>query len=312
MRSPIPPVAGANALVAVLSLALLWGLNWPAVKIVLSWWSPWALRSVGLGVGGLLLFGLAIARRETLRIAPGQRLRLVISSLLSIVGFNLGTAFAQMAGSTSRAAIVTYSMPVWVVLIAWLMIGEKPDRTRQVAVLLGVLGLALLGIPLVHVDDSPAGPLFALAAGLSWAIGTVFVKRYPISASAMVSTAWQLAIGATVSLTGWMLWRAPAQPDVLAAYPPTWFWIALAFHVVLATALAYLIWFNVVARMPAGVASMGTLLVPVVGVGGAMLLLGERPSASDLGGFVLITAAAALALLAPRAASTNEQGGEEY
>ena len=69
----------------------------------------------------------------------------------------------------------------------------------------------------------------------------------------------------------------------------------------LATALAYLIWFDVVARLPAGVAALGTLLIPVVGVAGAMLLLGERPDASDLGGFALIIAAAGFALLAPRA-----------
>ena len=301
---------------AIVGLALLWGLNWPAVKVVLSWWSPWALRSIGLGIGGLLLFAVALARRQSLRIAPDQRLRLIFSSLLSIVGFNLGTAFAQMAGTTSRAAIITYSMPVWVVLMAWLLTGERPDRARQAAVLLGGLGLALLALPLLNAGDSPAGPLFALGAGLSWAIGTVFVKRYPILAPAMVSTAWQLAIGAAISFVGWWFFHSAGERDPLStyaltsypltAYLPIWFWLALSFHVVLATALAYLIWFDVVARMPAGVASMGTLLVPVVGVLGAMLLLGERPSASDLGGFALITAAAALALLAPRESTVDD------
>ena len=73
--------------------------------------------------------------------------------------------------------------------------------------------------------------------------------------------------------------------------------LALGYHVLLATALAYLLWFEVVGRLPAGVAALGTLMVPVVGVSSAMLLLGERPSASDLSGFALIIAAAALALL---------------
>ena len=63
--------------------------------------------------------------------------------------------------------------------------------------------------------------------------------------------------------------------------------------------------FDIVARLPAGVAALGTLLIPVVGVAGAMLLLGERPNASDLGGFALIIAAAALALLAPRAGAPS-------
>jgi drug/metabolite transporter (DMT)-like permease len=75
--------------------------------------------------------------------------------------------------------------------------------------------------------------------------------------------------------------------------------VALAYHILLAMALAYLLWFDIIARLPAGVAALGTLLVPVVGVIGAMSLLGERPALPDLLGFALIIPAAAIALLAP-------------
>ncbi len=299
----MPVQSSPAAAFAVPVLALLWGLNWPAVRVVLSWWSPWTLRAFSLGVGALLLFALALHRRESLQVKAGQRARLVVSAVLTIAGFNLCTAFAQTAGSTSRAAIVTFTMPVWAVLFAWLLIGEKPDRWRMVSLLLGIAGLGLLAVPLLASGASTRGPLFALAAGISWAAGTVFVKRYPIDVAAIAGTAWQLVVGALLSASGWLLFgEASLATD---AYPATWFGIALAFHVILATALAYLIWFDVVARLPAGVAALGTLLVPVVGVAGAMTLLGERPSVSDLGGFGLIIAAASLALLAPRALSRS-------
>ena len=126
------------AALAVPLLALLWGLNWPAVRVVLSWWSPWTLRAVGMGAGALLLFLLAVWRGESLRVPADQRWRVAVSSVFTIVGFNLCTAFAQLGGSTARAAIVTFTMPVWAVLMAWLVIGERPDRWRLGAVLLGV------------------------------------------------------------------------------------------------------------------------------------------------------------------------------
>ena len=299
-----PPISPAAAF-SVPLLALLWGLNWPAVRVALTWWSPWILRAVSLGTGALLLFVWARYRRESLLVRPGQRVRLVVSALLTIAGFNLCTAFAQTAGSTSRAAIVTFTMPVWAVLFAWLFIGEKPDRWRAVAVLMGLLGLGLLTAPLLASGASARGPLFALGAGVSWAAGTVFVKRFPIDAQPIPAAAWQLAVGAVLSTLGWIVFGTPVTAS--GAYPASWFGIALAFHVILGTALAYVIWFDVVARLPAGVAAMGTLLVPVVGVAGAMALLGERPDYSDLGGFGLIIVAASLAMLAPAAKRVQQE-----
>lgn len=326
--SPAPRTAAA---LAVPVLALLWGLNWPAVRVVLSWWSPWTLRAVGMGAGALLLFALARWRGQALTVPANQRLRLVMSALLTFVGFNLGTAFAQLSGSTSRAAIVTFTMPIWAVLFAWLFTDEKPDAWRLAAVACGLAGLGVLGAPLLAAGVSPLGPLFALAGGVSWAAGTVFVKRFPLAATVapVAGTAWQLTIGALVCLIGWLLFGAPATTPFgapattlygapatphfgvpagvggSAPFAPLWFWTALTFHVVFATALAYLIWFDVVSRLPAGVAALGTLLIPVVGVAGAMLLLGERPSASDLAGFGLIITAATLALIAPQASPTT-------
>ena len=273
-------------------LALLWGLNWPAVKIVLGEVAPWTLRSTGMGGAALLLFGLALARGQALTIGRGQWPRLIVAGLLSVAAFNVLVAFAQLAGSTSRAAIVTYTMPLWAIALAWLVLGEQLDWRRRGALLLGVAGLLLLALPLLGADRLPAGVFYSLAAGLCWAAGTVFIKRFPIDAPGLVSTAWQLLVGSLAAGTGMLLFEGLPVPKPLSAAASA----ALAFHIVLATATAYFIWFEVVARLPAGIAALGTLVVPVVGVSGAMALLGERPSGTDLGGFVLIIAAAALAL----------------
>ena len=75
-------------------------------------------------------------------------------------------------------------------------------------------------------------------------------------------------------------------------------WTAVAFHVVCATAMAYLLWFILLDRMPAGAASITTFAIPVVGVLAAMALVGDRPSPLDWVGFAAVMGAAAIAMFA--------------
>ena len=147
------------AALAVPALALVWGLNWPVVRVLLDRWSPWELRLVGLGSGAALLLALALWRGLPLRVPAGQRARLLISALLSLVGFNLCTAFAQLHGSTARATILTYAMPVWVVLLAWPIARERPDMRRSMSVLCAAGGIVLLAAPMVQ-SGAPLLPAF--------------------------------------------------------------------------------------------------------------------------------------------------------
>lgn len=304
MSSASPSIANSSQRLAFLSvpaLALLWGLNWPAVKVMLSVWSPWAVRGIGLGCGALILLAFAFYRGQPLMLPRASRWRVLVSALLTVVLFNLCVAFAQTQGSTSRAAIVTFVMPIWTVLLAWPILGEKPTRTTLIAMGLALCGLALLGLPLLTSGASLIGVVLALLAGFSWAAGTVFVKRFPLGVAPLVAASWQLGLGAAVATLGWGLCQignlpTPATPaDQL--WLQDWFWLALPYHAVMSSALAYLIWFDVITKLPATVAAMGSLLIPMVGVGSAMGLLGERPSVTDLGGFAFISAAAALTLI---------------
>jgi poly(hydroxyalkanoate) depolymerase family esterase len=278
---------------AVPALGLMWGLNWVAVRVALDEIPPWTLRAAGLGCGAFVLLVLALLRGRPLAVRRDQVGRLFVSGLLTVAGFNILVTFAQLYATTSRAAIVTYTMPVWAVLFAWIALGERPDRRRWTALVLGAAGLALLALPLVAAGRFSVGLVFALGAGVSWAAGTVFLKRYPIDGAPLAVAAWQLAVGAGVAIAGML--AAEGLPRWSA--PGAAVGIAFGYHVVIAMAAAYFLWFEVVARLPAGVAALGVLMVPVVGVLGATTLLGERPSAADLAGFALVLAAASLSLL---------------
>lgn len=298
------PAGHGQSKAMLVVLGILWGLNWPAVKVALSGVSPWALRSIGLGAATCAVFALGLLRERQLAIRSGrERMHIAVAGLLNVAVFNIVLTFAQLGAATSRVAIITYSMPLWSVLFARIALGERLDRLRICGLLMGAGGLAVLLWPLLGKGlGMPQGVLLALAAALTWAAGTVYTKWARLHSEPLAVAAWQLLIGALVALTGllsfegWPHWHGMA-PEVMAA---------LGYHILFGMALGYLLWFNIVARMPAGLASLGTLLVPVVGICGAVVLLGERPDASDLGGFVLIFCAALCVLLPGGMAARRE------
>ncbi|MBL8287782.1 MAG: DMT family transporter [Rubrivivax sp.] len=288
----------------VLGLALGWGLNWPAIKIVLGEVPPFAARTVGLGSGALLLFVLAAVQRRRLVPPRAHWAGIAGAGALSIVAFNFCTAFAQLNTSTSRAAVLTYAMPMLSTLLAWPLLGERPGRRALVAAMLGAAGIALLAAPaLASSIAAPGanwlGPLFALAAALAWALGTIVTKRAAPVPDRVVATAWQLALGGACGAVATVLaaetWPRTLSPRVA---------VALGYHCVVATAFAYVLWYRLLDSASATVSSLTALAVPVVGVLGAMALVGERPGAADWTGFALVLGAAGLVMF-----SRQQPGG---
>jgi drug/metabolite transporter (DMT)-like permease len=276
-----------------IALALIWGLNWVAVRVALDAIPPWTLRSAGLACGAALLLAIAAARGSRLTVAPAMRWRIAVAGFLNIAVFNVATAFAQLNTTTSRAAVLTFSMPLWTALLAWLLLGERLDRRKLAALAIGSAGLALLASPLLSGGVAPAGLIFPIIAALGWAAGTVFLKWRPIEGDRLVATGWQLAVGAACAAIG--LWASGEAPGIRRTDPAVI--TALVFHVVLATALAYLLWFRLLETMGAAASALTTLMIPVVGVAGAMMLVGERPDTLDMTGFVAVLGSAALILL---------------
>lgn len=283
----------SRALLLVPVLGLLWGFNWPAVRIALMEIAPWTLRSAGMSFAGLFLLLAALSSRQSLYVARAQWPRLVFSGILSVAAFNVLLAFAQLMGATSRIAILTFTMPIWATLLAWLWLDEPLDRRKLLGLALGSAGLAVLGLPLLAAGGLSAGLGLALIASVSWALGTIVTKRWPVAAPALTVAAWQLLIGGLVAGCGMLIFEG--APVLKPLQPRTW--TALAFHIVLAQAAGYFIWFSVIARLPAGLASIGTLMVPAVGVIGSVALLGERPALSDWFGLMLVLLASATIMI---------------
>jgi drug/metabolite transporter (DMT)-like permease len=134
----------------------------------------------------------------------------------------------------------------------------------------------------------------ALATGVSWAAGTVYLKWARIDADPMAVAFWQVVISFFVIAACMMIFEG--GPDFHAAHADGV--TATVLSGLLGTGTAYGLWFTIIRRLPAMTASLGVLGSPVIGVVASVLVLGERPTAADFVGFGLILAASACALLA--------------
>jgi drug/metabolite transporter (DMT)-like permease len=302
MKSPSPHhAADASARLMLVAVSLAWGLTWPAMKIALGEFPPFSMRLGTSGIATLTLFTLALVQRRDIRIRNAVTgLHLVVAGSLNVACFTVLTAFAQLATTTSRVAVLTYSMPIWAALFARIVLGERLTTVRSIALLLCVGGLAVLIQPLIGTGDV-VGIALALTTAVSWAAGTVYLKWARIDADPMAIALWQLVVALGFTIVGLLLVEGSPHLWPVDLVPLG----ALVFSGLVGSALAYLLWFEIVRRLPAMTASLGVLSAPVVGIAGSLLVLGERPSLHDVIGFVLILAAAACVLLAPVARSSQ-------
>lgn len=276
---------GDIALVA--TIGLFWGLNWPAVKVILGEVPPWTLRTVGLSLGAALLFAIAGALGQRLRPQRAEFPALAAAGLFSIFGFNIFAAFGQLFTETSKAAIVAFTMPMWAALFAAMLLGERLTPIRLLALAVGLAGLGvLIGEDLGAVLERPAGIALMLGAAVSWALGTVLLKSRQWSLEPLARASWLVVLSVPPMAVGALVFEDPFAQAV----PSPAILTVLAYHVIFPMTLCHGAWVTLVHRLPASVAAIGTLLVPVVGVLSATLLLGEPLTGHKLVALLLVLA----------------------
>lgn len=275
----------------LLLVALMWGVNFVAGKGALTAFTPWEFRAITFGGGAGVLFVIAVFTRTRLRIEQPRDLAcLLIAGMFSIGGFGVFSAIALLHTTAGRTTICVYTMPIWTVLFSRFALAEPLTRSRIVSMFVGATGLTLLASPLVLAGDW-AGPLAAIAAALSWAIGTIVLKRAGLNAAPLTTTTWQLAAGTILAVIGLVLDPRDTPLEMTGNAM-----LGILYSLVFGTIAAYLVWFSILQRVPAGAAGMGTLLVPVFGVLASFILLREIPTTTDIIGLVLIACAAMLPL----------------
>ena len=275
-----------RGIVLLVALTILWGLNWPMMKLALQEIPPWTFRTLCLLVGGSALLALSWLSRAPLAIPQGKLPPLALASVFNITGWHLFSAYALLHTGSGRASIVGYTMPIWATLLSVLWLNARLTLHQVTALGLGTIALALLlGEELYALGTAPLGTLLMLGAAICWAIGTVLIKRVawaPMSVTAL--TGWQQLIGLAPILIGWWIlepWPALHQLSLAAA-------LGLAYAVFVAMIFCHTAYFKLVSWLPAHVAAISVLAVPVVGVVSSALLLGEQVGPAEVVALVLV------------------------
>jgi drug/metabolite transporter (DMT)-like permease len=274
-------------------LCCVWGVTWPVMRIALYEIPPFSMRTLSAALGAATLYLVCRFKGRSLRIPTAKAwAHLIVASLLNVVAFSVLGSFAQLTAATSRVAILAYTIPIWSVLLGWLFLGERPSRIQAAALALCALGLGILIYPLT-ATGIPIGILLALAVGVSWAAGTIYLKWACIDADPMGVASWQVTI-AFIVLAACLL-IVEGRPHFGAAHAHAL--LATAWTGIFGNGVAYGLWFTIVRRLPTTTASLGVLGSPVIGVIASIPLLGEHPTGTDIIGFALILTASACVLL---------------
>lgn len=277
--------------VVLLALVTLgWGFAWPVIKIVLTEVPPLTFRGACLLAGGVGMLGLARLARQPLEVPRRYWGRLVVLSACSIAGWNLFVVYGIALLSSGRAALLAYSMPLWSTLLSIWVLGDRLTARRGVALLLGMGGVGVLFVAdLGGMSNAANGVGLMMAAAVSWALGTVLLKRFALPIPTVTLTAWSMVIGGTPILVAAVIreherWRA-VSPSVGAG---------LAYSVLVGFMFCYWAWNRVALMVPVAVSSVSLLATPVVGVLSGMWFLDEPITWHEVVAGVLILGAIAL------------------
>lgn len=259
-------------LLTVALIGLLWGLNWPAVKYMLTEMPPLTIRATAFPMAAVLLAMIVSARGERLWPQPREWGPIIVTGLLVIFGFNVLTALGQTLTETSKAAIIAYTMPVLTAVLAALFLGERLERRHSAALALGMGGLAVLASEnIAALIVAPLGPLIMFGAALSWAGGNVAMKGFKWHLSPLARTVWFFVISTIVAWP--LVWVF--EPLAEQSWPSVPVFATLVYHAVGPMVTCYALWTILVGRLSATVAAIASLLAPVVGVVSSILLLGD-------------------------------------
>jgi drug/metabolite transporter (DMT)-like permease len=263
-------------------LVIVWGISWPIYKIALEFTPPLLFAGMRTFIGGMLLILAFWSKRKQIRWKDSWPIYL-ISSVFNVALFYGLQTVGIMYMPSGLFSVIVYLQPVLVGIMAWLWLGESLTSLKIVGLIIGVLGVAAVSAGGLSGHIAVVGIVIALLSAVSWAIGTVYVKKVSVRVDSIWLVAFQCAFGGVALLavgSGTEKWS-----DIVwnAQYVT-----GLVFGIVLGISISWVVYFKLVNSGDASKVASYTFLVPLISVVCGALFLKEAFSIYLLVGLVLI------------------------
>lgn len=287
-RPPVAPVVFLGFVV------LVWGGNYPLVKVALADGGAWTFNALRYGLAVMVL-GTALALTcgwRRILPEPGERRALALIGILQVAAMTGGTALAMELIEASRTVLIAYSMPFWGLILGAAILGERVTVLALAGLVTGMAGLVLLAAPWA-MDWTDRGALIgsglALGATMCWALGAVLYRRRVWLSGFWQQIFGQLSVTCVVLIAAALLFET-RQTAATPSYVGVVLWNA-----VVPTVLGFWCWARALQVVPVSRAGQVLMLSPVVGVFLSTLLVGEPLTLTILASTGLIVAGALLA-----------------
>ena len=263
---------------ALLLLTLMWGVNWPMMKLSLQELTPLYFRAITMSLGALWLFAYVASKGERMRPSRAEWITIAWLGLPNVLGWHTLSIFGVQELASGRAAILGFTMPIFTVLLGAAFFNERITPRVRLAVLCAGIAIGLLlWHELQRLSGRPAGIAWMLGAAFCWGLGTLQFRRAHLTLSPMVVTVWMLLLGSVVVWTLALM----LEPRPLAADFSLPMWLSLAYGVLINYGVAQLIWFGMARDLPPATSAMSVMAIPLVGTLSATFIVGEVPHWQD-------------------------------
>ena len=253
------------------ALTLVWGTNWPLFRIALDELPVWTFRTIVLATALVMLAPILLLRGERFAVPPGKWPALIGAALMNIGVWNIATSLAVLYIPSGHASVLAYTMPLWVALLGFAVFGQRLTPRLLAAIVIGAAAVVALMAPNFRdYAQAPLGLFWGLLAGFCWAVGTFIVKRTAWPGMGLSLTFWQVAICLPpIALGALLIDGLPTH------WPSTKALVATLYTGAIPMALGTAAWFALVKLLPAQVAALASIAIPIVAIVSGILLLHE-------------------------------------
>jgi drug/metabolite transporter (DMT)-like permease len=295
-------VISREQLIGLVALTLMWGLNWPMMKLSVRELPALYFRSITMAMGAVWLGAYYL--RQGIRMWPqGREWRdIVVLGVPNILLWHSFAILGVQALPSGRASILGFTMPVWTVVLGALFMGVALSWRSAVAVVAALAGIGLLiSHELSALQGQPMGVLWMELGAISWGFGTLLMRRMRSTIPVQALTVWMMLLSSP------FIWVAAVGTESWPALDLSlWGWVSVAYAVLINYGFAQIIWFGMARDLPASTSAMSIMAVPVVGTLCATVVVGEFPHWQDYAAMVCVVLAIATVLRPQRQPITSE------